>query len=202
MDNELTINYPFVTPIWNCKFPDFTEHKQTFIDAVRKFKNENEGIQKSNIGGGYQSPFNLMQEQALSPLYEYILDQSTIICQQLNMFDVNIGISGSWVNFNDTRSASNILHNHEGILSGIFYLNVPEGSGALILQNPGLNTLWEGLKFVESRNNITGELTNIVPVEGEIIIWPSYLMHGVHPNSHDGERISIAFNVSGVPLYG
>ena len=199
MNDELKISYPFITPIWYCSFPNFRDYKEQFIKVVKEFRKNNPTIQKSNIGGGYQSPFGLMKQQPLSPLYDYILDQSVKICEQLNISDIDIGISGSWVNFNDTRSASNILHNHEGILSGIFYLNIPENSGNLILQNPGMNTLWDGFKFVHTRNEMTGELTNITPIEGEIIIWPSYLNHGVHPNNHDDERISIAFNVSGIP---
>jgi len=107
--------------------------------------------------------------------------------------------SGSWVNINNNRSASNIPHNHEGILSGIFYLKAPPGSGKIYFKNPGINTLWEGFKFVEQRNEMTGELINITPIEGEILIWPSYLHHGVLPNEHDDERISIAFNISGLP---
>jgi uncharacterized protein (TIGR02466 family) len=200
MKNDLAVSYPFITPLWQCHLPNFSQYKESFLKTVYEFKRNNESVFKSNVGGGYQSPFHLMQQEELSPLYDYILEQSVSICGQLDITQCDIGISGSWVNFNTTRSASNILHNHEGILSGIFYLKVPNNSGHLVIQNPGMNTLWEGFKFVRNRNEMTGELVNVTPEEGKIVIWQSHIMHGVFPNDHDEERISIAFNISGIPL--
>ncbi len=199
MIDNLIKSVPFITPIWKCTYPNFNQDKDLFIRIVKQFRNENSSLHKSNVGGGYQSPFNLMHKQELSPLYDFIIQQSLEICGELNMNSIRIGISGSWVNINDKRSASNISHNHEGILSGIFYLKAPHGSGKIYFKNPGMNTLWEGFRFVEQRNEMTGELVNVDPIEGEILIWPSYLHHGVLPNEHDDERISIAFNVSGIP---
>ena len=36
----------------------------------------------------------------------------------------------------------------------------------------------------------------IRPAAGEIVIFPSYLMHWVYPNETDEERVSIAFNAT------
>jgi len=62
----------FSTPIWNSEFPDFQNQKQTFLEAVTEFREQNpEGIDKSNIVG-YQSPMNLTNEPRLSPLFEFV----------------------------------------------------------------------------------------------------------------------------------
>ena len=39
----------------------------------------------------------------------------------------------------------------------------------------------------------------IEPVEGNIILFPSYLPHSVETNNHDEERISISFNLIALP---
>ena len=34
-----------------------------------------------------------------------------------------------------------------------------------------------------------------IPCDGEIILFPSWLMHNTCPNTTDEERISVAFNI-------
>ena len=35
----------------------------------------------------------------------------------------------------------------------------------------------------------------ILPVAGDLMLWPSFLHHLVHPNMSDAPRISVSFNV-------
>ena len=35
----------------------------------------------------------------------------------------------------------------------------------------------------------------ILPVAGDLLLWPSFLHHLVHPNMSDAPRISVSFNV-------
>jgi uncharacterized protein (TIGR02466 family) len=59
--------------------------------------------------------------------------------------------------------------------------------------------LWEGSSLTARKNEFTAERISISPVEGNIILFPSYLPHSVETNSHDEERISISFNLIAVP---
>jgi hypothetical protein len=40
----------------------------------------------------------------------------------------------------------------------------------------------------------------IIPEVGKMVLFPSHLKHGVHPNQSDDERISLAFNLYPFPL--
>ena len=40
----------------------------------------------------------------------------------------------------------------------------------------------------------------IIPEVGKMVLFPSHLKHGVHPNKSDDERISLAFNLYPFPL--
>jgi uncharacterized protein (TIGR02466 family) len=93
----------------------------------------------------------------------------------------------------------NSEHVHGEVLSGVFYLKVPQGSGKFVLSNPGLNRLWGGISLVKEKNQFTGEMMRIEPEEGSIILFPSYIPHSVETNSHDDERISISFNLMVLP---
>lgn len=78
-------------------------------------------------------------------------------------------------------------HNHkdEAVISGVFYLKVPENSGDL-------------------RFHLDDEGEVIVPAkEGEMVLFPADLDHSVGVNRSGEERISLAFNCysSELPQY-
>ncbi len=188
----------FSTPIWMSVYPDFEEHKETFLSCVRNFKNNNPQENKSNVAG-YHSPETLQTEEQLRPLFQYVCEMAMQAVQDLNFIDNNIFLTSAWVNFNDTRQCMNSEHIHGEILSGVFYLKVPPESGKLVISNPGMNRLWGGIQLVKEKNQFTGEMMKIEPEEGSIILFPSYLPHSVETNNHDDERISISFNLMVLP---
>jgi uncharacterized protein (TIGR02466 family) len=189
----------FSTPVWMSVFPDFENHKDSFLACVRNFKNKNpQGENKSNISG-YQSPFTLQGEGELRPIFQYVCEMAMQAVQDLNFIDSNIFLTHAWVNFNDTRQCMNSEHVHGEVFSGVFYLQAPPESGKLVLTNPGMNRLWGGCQLVKEKNQFTGEMMKIEPEEGSIILFPSYLPHAVETNNHDEERISISFNLMVLP---
>jgi uncharacterized protein (TIGR02466 family) len=189
----------FSTPIWSSVYPDFEEHKNSFLTCVRNFKTNNpKGENKSNIAG-YQSPFTLQGEEELRPLFQYVCEMAIQAVQDLNFIPSNIFLTHAWVNFNDSRECMNSEHVHGEVFSGVFYLKVPPNSGKLVLNNSAMNRLWGGCSLIQEKNQFTGEQMKIEPEEGTIILFPSYLPHSVETNSHDDERISISFNLMVLP---
>ena len=90
-----------------------------------------------------------------------------------------------WANINDKYNY-NAHHTHEGILSGVFYLHVPENSGRLILVDPA----------VRNHNSVIKNSNyGIKPERLACIVFPSWLEHYVEPNQSDEYRISISFNI-------
>lgn len=86
----------------------------------------------------------------------------------------------------------NPIHQHGGELSGIVYLKVP----AQI--NPG--KFPEGyLEFVYGRSkpetlDFNGSRA-VLPVVGDVYIFPAWLQHIVYPFYGEGERRSLSFNI-------
>jgi uncharacterized protein (TIGR02466 family) len=117
----------------------------------------------------------------------------------LDFIDCDIALTEAWLNVNDSRQCMNREHVHGDVFSGVFYLHVPEKSGKLILQNHGINKMWDGCKLAQQKNQFTGESISVEPVEGNILLFPSYLPHSVETNNHDEERISISFNLIALP---
>ena len=190
----------YSTPLWQSEYPEFEEYKESFLSSVKEFKEQNptKETPKSNING-YQSPSSLQSVEELSPLFEYICQMGFKACADLNLIDCDIALTEAWLNVNDSRQCMNSEHVHGEVFTGVFYLQIPEGSGKLSIVNPGINNMWKGLTLAAQKNQFTGETIRIEPVEGNIIFFPSYIPHYVETNNHDEERISIGFNIIALP---
>ena len=94
-----------------------------------------------------------------------------------------------WVNVNG-HGGFNVLHNHIlGDYSGVYYVQGTGTGDVSFYGNEQLHKMIEpGMPFA---NPIT-----IKPKDGMLLVFPSYILHQVHPNLSDRERISIAFDAN------
>lgn len=185
----------YSTPIWESNYPEFETHKDVFLNILREYKEENPSL--TDIG--YRSPNKIHHIPEFRNLFEYICQMGFKSCLDLDFVDVDIAVTSAWLNINDSRQCIINDHVHNEVFSGVFYLQAPEGSGDLVIQNPGLNRLWKGLSLCSEKNQYTAENIKIQPSEGNIILFPSYIPHSVGANNHDEERISISFEMIALP---
>jgi uncharacterized protein (TIGR02466 family) len=190
----------YSVPLWQSQYPEFEEHKEIFLNAIRNYKEQNttKETPRSNIAG-YQSPDTLQGVPELRPLFEHLCQLGFKAVGDLDFVDCDIALTEAWLNINDSRQCMNREHVHGEVFSGVFYLSAPEESGKLVLQNPAINRMWKGCSLTSQKNQFTGESIRIEPIEGNIILFPSYLPHSVETNNHDEERISISFNLIALP---
>jgi uncharacterized protein (TIGR02466 family) len=107
-----------------------------------------------------------------------------------------------WVNVLD-QGGRQAMHNHaNSFVSGVVYLTpTHESSRTVFMKSPG------GTDF-SFKNDHAGVVTGPFnaekwispqPAPGDLVLFPSYLMHAVPPNEGD-RRISLAFNAIPVKL--
>ena len=97
----------------------------------------------------------------------------------------------AWINMHD-RGGFNFQHMHDGsLLSGSFYLQVPEGSGSLVLRDPRPRSASANLQPGDA-NAIYD--VHLQPRQGLVVLFPYWLEHHVEPHNNDTPRISISFN--------
>lgn len=192
----------FSTAIWKSPLPNFDDHKQVFLSALReKRKLDPTGVYKSNYGG-YQSADDLVLCDELSPFFHFLMN--VMVPSIINDCSMKVSsgmISQCWANFNDKLNTLNMPHTHSGVLSGVFYINLPEGSGKLVLPNKNSNHLWKGWQLIDFNRENIGLNPYVSPQhspeirEGWIYVWHSHLEHYVTPNMIDVERVSVSFNI-------
>jgi uncharacterized protein (TIGR02466 family) len=101
----------------------------------------------------------------------------------------------AWVNLHDP-GGFNTLHMHPNVLlSGSYYLAVPEGAGALIFRDPRPGVVLNPFpgRGVHCQPNI-----EIRPQAGQLLVFPHWLEHRVEPNAGDTPRITVAMNAVAV----
>lgn len=93
-----------------------------------------------------------------------------------------------WFNVN-SKNGYNISHNHGGaFISGVLYIQSSE-TGSIE---------FEPLNYIYKINHpawFYNGTAKYDPQDGDMILFPSYLMHRVEPNPSDKERINVAFNI-------
>jgi len=121
----------------------------------------------------------------------------TFVNNQSFFKENNWKILTAWFN-NQKDNEYSPLHNHEGILSGVLYLKIPEylpsrktkdNDGAISFIG---NTTSNDLLFTVPQFSVT-------PKRGDIFIFPSKLRHQVYPfrtENEQGIRRSMSFNIS------
>ncbi len=96
-----------------------------------------------------------------------------------------------WVNVLPTGGMhSSHLHPHS-VISGTFYVALPEGSAAIRFEDPRLAFM---MAAPTRRNPANRPFVKVTPEPGEVLLWESWLRHEVPMNEADDERISISFN--------
>jgi len=102
----------------------------------------------------------------------------------------------SWINMHD-KGGFNFLHLHDGcLLSGVFYLQVPAGSGDLVFRDPRPGVLHSPFKGNDANGHNDVHLR---PETGLVALFPSWLEHYVEPHGSDTPRIAISFNALAAP---
>ena len=179
-ENQLDI---FSTPIWNFFLDEHGQQAIDYCDHILANLLTEPSMNKSNLGG-WQSRDNLHQTEPL--LHNLVLSLNKMSNDALDdaVFKP-VCITEMWANVNG-KYCSNLAHIHSGILSGVLYLQVPKGSGRLILRNPAVRS---DAHFIRSGNYV------IEPGTLVCVIFPSWLEHYVEPNLSDAMRISLSFNI-------
>jgi uncharacterized protein (TIGR02466 family) len=103
-------------------------------------------------------------------------------------------ITNSWINI-QKKDSKLLKHTHpDSIISGVIYLNTDEKSSKLYFYNPNQIISWTRRELNTCYNN---EYQYIVPKNGDLFLFPSWLSHGSHIDiNNTDERMALSFNTS------
>ena len=152
----------------------------------------------SRVGDSVRTVDNLNTLKDFECLTQWIEEKAFEFGKHVFSFKKILPIKNMWGTVNTKTSHWNMVHTHpEAVLSGVFWLSAPEGSGSFELHNPTQIDWWT--ERLNAHNIIVNSHSvsslEIKPLEGGLLIFPSYVPHMVIPNTNFIKRISISFNI-------
>ena len=85
------------------------------------------------------------------------------------------------------------IHPHS-VISGTYYVTVPPRSGAIRFEDPRLALMMAAPPRKPKARPENRLFVDVAPRPGMLLLWESWLRHGVEPNRASGQRISVSFN--------
>ena len=99
-----------------------------------------------------------------------------------------------WVNILKPGGGHSGHIHPNSLISGTFYVEVPEGAGPLKLEDPRLPLMMAAPPRTADAPEEARPFVTLQPRPGTLFLWESWLRHEVPPGRSRAERISISFN--------
>ena len=190
-------NLFFSTPVWVTKINNYKETNEDIYQYIKNLHSaDNKGIVKSNVKGWHSKNFNLEDENVV----EFINLISPNINNVLNDMNWDMSkqrakMSAMWAIIN-LGGASNSRHLHGGSdISAAYYVRAPKNCGEIVFYDPRPAPVYFQ-PLSTKPNSLNAMINSIKPIEGYLILFPSYLEHSVNSNISKNERIVISFNIN------
>jgi uncharacterized protein (TIGR02466 family) len=192
----MNLNKMFYTPVWTGILDSITAEQLADVHSFCMLaRNDSTGKIASNEGG-WQSKdyyYQQLEDTPLKLILDLILDNMNSCMRDLGS-PASVRFSNIWININQAGN-SNKLHSHGGVLSGAFYVTAPVDSGPIYISRAFDLANWF-YGCIMSQHNTDASVTemHLTPSEKMLVLFPSWLPHGVKPHNSEKERISISFN--------
>lgn len=160
----------------------------------RPYRDQSSYISTYNVdAAGVEQKF----DERLEPLNTYIKYAAKKYFEDISIEPMQFNL---YYLFNKiTLGGEHPNHAHpQSILSGVFYLKIPETAPPIIFNDPRdhYKYIQYPVKFGNPREKYKLLPEYVInPTEGMIMLWPSWLEHQVPVSMCSDERIAIAFNV-------
>ena len=184
------------TQLWTTRLENFcrqprkvSENEDMINYIMSDYENNSKIIEKSNRYGGWQSEIDYYKK----PIFKNLCDKIWEVSKATFPMIKGMQIKQMWsaINF---ENSFNIIHQHGGPIhiSGAYYLQVPKNSGMIYWRDPRPAAI--GNHFINQLID-GGESKKMLPTEGDLVMWPSFLDHGTYPSRSKDPRIMISFDL-------
>ena len=197
IDNKKTLNL-FPQPVFKYKVNNFKEYNKKLSEYIYNLnKEDKEGIQRSNRGGWHSNSFKLNDTNSIQhkfamettkyvfdaiQAYGWILEPDRVICSEM------------WAIINK-KDNFNVRHTHPNCdLSAAYYVRAPKDCGKFTIENPH-SISKHSYPASNRKTEYNSKLEKLEIKEGDLLVFPAYLPHGVEENKSNEDRIVISFNI-------
>lgn len=186
----------FPTPLWHFRHPNLQACGQLSQHVLELERQDPCGLQLTNQGGWHSST-DLMQDPAFQDMFHWIAGCCHGAFQGWG-WDLSTAtptFNNAWAMVNRFGHSTRAHLHPNSLFSGVMYLQVPEGAGAIAFLDPraGAQMLLPPLRN-DAEGDQKGRLRH-KPRVGELLLFPAWLWHEVEPSMQIGERVALSFNI-------
>jgi uncharacterized protein (TIGR02466 family) len=190
----------FSAPLITYEVKNFSVINKNLVSEARAWRKTDKGVSVSNSGNSWHSPDGLMSrtEPGFATISKLIPRLAAQYATEINpAFKIkDYGFEASaWVNIN-RQGGANVVHHHGRFhVSGVYYIKQPKvtiGKSGMI---EFVNSRFDHHIFEQLGANAFAPNIRVRPPTGSMVIFPSTLLHFVHPNETSEERITLAWNL-------
>lgn len=175
-------NNIFETPIWN---GSINLNNKLLLEIFNQCVEKKYTDIKSSIDGAFQTSNLIYVEQ----FYDSKERIENLFYEETNS---KVNIKNAWICKNPPGSR-NRQHVHGSCdISGVYYIKVPENSGAIIFANPNPVAMHKELYNIDK---CFWQEYSMYPKEKGILFFPCWVPHEVETNKSQEDRLALSFNM-------
>lgn len=181
----------FPTPVYyeqNTGF-EFTEEELDTLKSISIFQSSEKNLSQDT---------SIFDNFSLKRIKDFCQKHLDIYTKEHCRVKEDFYIHRSWLTIKNPKQ-EHYIHNHpNSILSGVFYVDANPKAGMFEMYNEDnfsfLNRRFHFVYEFEEYNEINSSIWSLEAKIGTMIIFPSWMRHGVTANQSDNDRICIGFN--------
>jgi len=189
----------FVTRLYKMRIAPPRDLEGTCLSIAAEDRAGQRWSRQHGYGGytSYASLNDLPQRASIfADLQSAIARHVTGFARELQ-FDLGgrkLALDSLWVNVMQ-KGAIHAPHIHpHSVISGTYYVAVPPKSGVIRFEDPRLAMLMAAPPKKPTARPENRSFVDVEPKTGMLLLWESWLRHGVEANGARGNRISVSFN--------
>jgi len=200
---------PFGPPVYHGGIrPDFLDH---VTDCIEQRRGSNDHDMSGMLAGRVDEQI-LIEDLVSDECKDHILSHVMTVIDNCSLAipREHLEINGLWVNISN-NAEFNPIHSHDGLFSFVFYTkNTVKQADAIdnkfdsdttppnggVYNNGAVQPLAGHIELHYGETQFLNWSTfSHFPLQGDLLVFPSWLRHSVYPFYCGGERISVAGNI-------
>ena len=178
----------FPTPLQASQYDALTQVEIDFVKQEKLYSSK-QRLPNRTVGTDL---FNILDYPEMQNIKAFIQSQLDAFANRIMSIDNKLFPTLSWVN-RTPKGADHYRHRHvNSIMSGVFYLS---DNPTAIEFYSDMSIVNQPLRFKPKEFNPFNTHINMIEVKkGTLVLFPSYLEHGVGRNIQEHDRLSLSFN--------
>jgi len=179
-----TIYHLFPTTMFTTKYPDAFDEEFEYIENLQYRQEMSYNENKKSVDT------YILKHKELSKIKNFIYESIQKYAKDIITARHELIITNSWINRNEPGTGHSAHLHPNSIISGIFCIRQPPRTSTRFY-----NRYIPLIKVqMESQNSMNSEFISVPMTQGELILFPSDIMHSVNINTENEIRYSLSFN--------